>query len=36
MYLVARSSPILVSVRIGGVPAPEPVNVIDGQSRVVE
>ncbi len=30
------SQAIVVSVQVGGVPAPEPVDVIDGQSRVVD
>jgi len=32
----AKSAPIIVSVQVGGVPAPEPVDVTDGQSRVME
>lgn len=31
-----NQSAIVVSVNIGGVPAPEPVDVIEGQARVVD
>jgi hypothetical protein len=31
-----RSSPIMLSGQVGGMPAPEPVDVIDGEARLLD